>query len=72
LPRGRIKQALPDEHVDLMPPTLRRIGASAMDWTGTNPLHFDRNRMGGDPALFDRGHKAMQAQILQAADDVRS
>jgi hypothetical protein len=42
-----------------------------MDRTGTNPLHLDCNRMSGDPALFDRGHKPVQSQILQAANDIR-
>jgi len=28
-----------------------------------NPPQLDRNRVGGDPALFDRSNEAVQAQI---------
>jgi len=72
LPRGRIKQALPDERVDLVPPPFRLVGAAAMEWTGANPPQLDRHRMRADPALPDRSDKAVQSQILQAANDVRA
>src|SRR5262249_14497707 len=72
LPRRRIKQALPDKRVDLVPPTLRLVRAAAMEWTGANPPQLDRYRVRTHPALADRSHEPVQPQILQAANDVRA